>query len=224
MNGQLIVFSGIDGAGKSTQIESLIASLRKRGRSPIYLWTRGGYTNLFNKLKIVFRKVLSKSAPPPGRNIRRDRVMSYKWIQLVWLTVALLDLLRVYVIKIHFLLWSGKIVICDRYLIDTLIDFKINFKNQNVERWFLYKLLLWASPQPDVSFLMLIPVEESIKRSGQKDEPFPDSPEILTKRLNKYQKLLNDKNWIVLDGLKSREELTFEIKQILDNLLSLDIY
>ena len=220
MKGRLIVFSGIDSAGKSTQIESLVASLRKQGRSPIYLWTRGGYTSLFNSLKNLLRKFLGRHIPPPGRNEKRKQVMHSKRVQKLWLIIALFDLLRVYTFQIRFWLWSGKIVICDRYLIDTLIDFKINFKNQNVERWFLYKLLLWASPQPDVSFLMLIPVEESIKRSGQKDEPFPDSPEILTKRLNKYQKLLNDKNWIVLDGLKSREELTFEIKQILDNLLS----
>jgi len=35
-----------------------------------------------------------------------------------------------------------------------------------------------------------------------------------------YKKLLDDKNWTILDGLKSKEELTFEIKQIVDNLLN----
>ncbi|MBA7554334.1 Thymidylate kinase [subsurface metagenome] len=220
MKGKLIIFSGLDGAGKSTQIEFLIDYLRSRGRSLKFIWTRGGYTSLFNGFKNLLRKLLGKRVPPPGRNEKRERVMRSKRVQRLWLIIALLDLLRVYAFQIRFWLWFGKIVICDRYLIDTLIDFKINFRNQNVERWFLYKLLLWASPRTDISFLMLIPVEESLKRSSRKREPFPDSRRVLVKRLSMYQKLLNDKNCIFLDGLKSREELTSKIKQIIDNLLS----
>lgn len=210
----------MDGAGKSTQIEFLMDYFCNRGRSPKFIWTRGGYTSLFNNLKNLLRILLGKRIPPPGRNEERERVMRSRWMQQLWLVISLLDLLRVYAVQIRFWLWSGKIVICDRYLADTLIDFKINFKNLNVERWFLYKLLLRASPRPDASFLMLIPVEEAIKRSGQKDEPFPDSPQVLTKRLCMYKELLNDGNWTILDGLKSKEELTFKIKQIVNNLLS----
>jgi len=220
LRGKLIIFSGLDGAGKSTQIEFLMDYFCNRGRSPKFIWTRGGYTSLFNNLKNLLRILLGKRIPPPGRNEERERVMRSRWMQQLWLVISLLDLLRVYAVQIRFWLWSGKIVICDRYLADTLIDFKINFKNLNVERWFLYKLLLRASPRPDASFLMLIPVEEAIKRSGQKDEPFPDSPQVLTKRLCMYKELLNDGNWTILDGLKSKEELTFKIKQIVNNLLS----
>jgi len=220
LKGKLIVFSGLDGAGKSTQIKFLVQYLHSRGRLTKFIWTRGGYTSLFNGLKNLLRKLMGGRVPPSGRNEKRKQVMRSKRVQKLWLVIALFDLLRVYTFQIRFWLWSGKIVICDRYLIDTLIDFKINFKDQNVEQWFLCKLLLWTSPQPDISFLMLIPVEEALKRSEQKDEPFPDSPEILAKRLGRYKELLDDKNWTILDGLKSKEELTFEIKQIVDNLLS----
>ncbi len=216
MRGKLIVFSGLDGAGKSTQIEILTEYLRSKGQLPKSIWTRGGYTSYFNYLKNLIRKLLGKSMPPPGRNKERERIMGNKWTQKVWLIIALLDLLRVYVIQIRLWLWSDKIIICDRYLVDAFIDFKINFKNQAIERWFLYKLLLWVSPRPDISFLMLIPVEEAIKRSGRKDEPFPDSPEILTKRLSMYQRLSNGEKYNLLDGLKSQEELALEIKKIID--------
>ena len=57
----LISFSGVDGAGKSTQI-SLIANLLSNNNIPFtYLWARGGYTPGFETLK---RFVLLSSPPP----------------------------------------------------------------------------------------------------------------------------------------------------------------
>lgn len=38
--GLLVAFSGINGAGKSTQIELLMDRLRQEGQNPTYVWTR----------------------------------------------------------------------------------------------------------------------------------------------------------------------------------------
>lgn len=46
MRGLLVVFSGLDGAGKSTQIAQLRRRLEHEGDRPSVIWTRGEYTPL----------------------------------------------------------------------------------------------------------------------------------------------------------------------------------
>jgi len=56
----IIVFSGVDCAGKSTQIELLKKEFLSQGVTAQSLWSRGGYTpgfELFKKfLRIIFGK------------------------------------------------------------------------------------------------------------------------------------------------------------------------
>ena len=47
----LLTFSGLDGAGKSTQINLLVDWFEKRGNKVSCLWARGGYTPGFEILK-----------------------------------------------------------------------------------------------------------------------------------------------------------------------------
>ena len=53
--GFLITFSGMDGAGKSTQISILKNTIKSNGQRCFVLWARGGYTNNFEFLKKVIR-------------------------------------------------------------------------------------------------------------------------------------------------------------------------
>ena len=57
---KIIVFSGTDGSGKTTQIKLLINELKKKGFSTKYLWARGGYTPLFLGLKKILKIFLLK--------------------------------------------------------------------------------------------------------------------------------------------------------------------
>lgn len=204
----LIVFSGLDGAGKSTQIERLMQTLQAQGGNPIYLWTRGGYTPLFNLLKYGLRRASGgRVVPPSGRNEQRARALRQPWKRRLWLLLALVDLLLVYAVQIRWWLARGKIVVCDRYLWDTLIDFRLNFTAEHVETWWLWRTLVKLAPMPDVAFLLLIPVAESLRRSQLKDEPFPDAPEVLAQRLAQYESLAEDGHWMVLNGRSPIDEL-----------------
>jgi hypothetical protein len=125
--GSLIVFSGMDGAGKSTQIELLLERLRREGRNPVYLWSRGGYTPLFEKLKSLLRRLPGRAVPPSGHNPARAQAFGKGWVRRTWLVLALLDLLRVYGVQVRWLRRRGRPVVCDRYVWDTLIDFLLTF-------------------------------------------------------------------------------------------------
>ena len=212
----LVAFSGIDGAGKSTQTSHLQAYLETQGLKPVYLWSRGGYTTLFNGLKSALRRFGGNRLPPPGISERRQAYMQRRWVRCLWLVLSLLDLVRVYGLTIRFWRLLGRPVLCDRYLWDTLIDLRLNFPAENVERWWLWRLLVRLAPQPDVSFLLMIPVEESLRRSQEKDEPFPEPEEGRRRRYAQYQQLQQKGHWsVVIDATKPVDQVWAEIRATL---------
>jgi len=215
--GLLVTFSGIDGAGKSTQIELLMEHLRQEGRKPLYVWTRGGYTPLFEGLKVLLRRLPGRAVPPSGNNPQRAQVFSRGWVRRLWLVLALLDLLWLYGLQLRWWRWRGRAVVCDRYLWDTLIDFRLNFPHEQVERWWLWRLIVRIAPRPDAAFLLLVPVEESVRRSDVKGEPFREPPEVLAQRLAQYQALAQDGHWHVMDGRRPIPELAGEVLAVVQS-------
>ena len=108
---------------------------------------------------------------------------------MIWLNIAILDMIVFYVFYTRIICLFKDIVLCDRYVEDTLIDFKRNFPGIFNNNNFLWKLLTLLTPKSYQSFLLIVPIEISLKRSKIKKEPYPDTPETLSFRLNEY---LND--------------------------------
>lgn len=211
---KLLAFSGLDGGGKSTQIDLLQTSLKREGRRTRHIWIRGGYTSGMESMKNILRRLpADRGLPAPGPNPQRTRAFSNGYLRRLWLTVSLLDLMRLCVFQVRWWKWRGETVICDRYIWDSLIDFRLNFPSENVESWWLWKLLSSASARPDATFLMLVPVEESIRRSDIKGEPFRDSREVLDKRLAAYQELARRHDWVTLDGCLPASALAEQIRE-----------
>ena len=182
----IIIFSGTDGAGKSTQIGNLENTLKNQGKKPLYLWSRGGYTPMFSVIKKITRKLLNKKLPKQGNSDSRDKLLKKGSVSTLWLSIAIIDLIFLYDLYVRLQSLFGKVVICDRYIDDTAIDFKHNFSDSFNSNSFLWKLLITFTPKPDYSFLLHVPVSTSQYRSTLKNEPFPDSKETLEFRLKCY--------------------------------------
>ena len=212
----LIVFGGLDGAGKSTQIEVLRARLAGAGVSPAVVWVRGGYTPLFTSLKRLARRAGGRRVPPAGPGEARTRALTHPALRRAWLVLALLDLLLLLAVRVRLLRWQGRVVICDRYVLDTRVDFLLNFPDQRVERWWLWRLVERLVPRPDAAFLLLVPVSESERRSVLKHEPFPDPAPVLAARLAQYQALGPAAGYVVLDGSRPVAAVTETILDLLD--------
>ena len=182
----LLTFSGLDGAGKSTQICLLVDWFENNGNKVNCLWARGGYTPGFESLKRILRLVIGKNLPAPGKSVSRKKKLARPWVAKLWLTIAIVDLIFFWGGYLRFQQLRGHVVICDRYLDDTKLDFKQNFPHVKFESMFVWRLMELIAPKPDVSILLWVPVEKSIERSLSKSEPFPDDPHTLEWRLSSY--------------------------------------
>ena len=182
----LLIFSGLDGAGKSTQINLLVDWFEKRGNKVSCLWARGGYTPGFEILKRFLRLLLGKGLPTPGKSISRKKKLARWSVAKLSLPIAILDLIFFWGVYLRLQRLKSHIVICDRYLDDTRLDFKQNFPHVKLESMFIWHLMNWLIPKPDMSVLLWVSVKKSVERSLLKNEPFPDSPQVLKWRLSFY--------------------------------------
>jgi len=211
---RFLVFSGSDAAGKSTQIGLLVKTLRSKGYSTYDLWARGGYTPLFTALKALFFGVPhQRTSSHNGYALQREQILSKSWVRTLWLAMAIWDMIFLYGFWLRLVKLTGRAIICDRYILDTQIDFRLNFPDIQVESWWSWKWLAGLSPEPEVAFLMLIPVSESIRRSEIKREPFRDPAEKLERRLKQYQELASQNYWQILDGRESIQSLAKRIEE-----------
>lgn len=216
----MIAFSGLDGAGKSTQIDLLAKQYSSKGHNNLIFWGRGGYTPGMKFFKNTF-KISKQSSKKESkkRNNFREKSFSNPLIRKVWLIFSILDLILFYGFYIRLKDFFGIKIICDRYVYDTLLDFELNFPQENIKKWKLWRLLLFLSVKPKKHFVITIPVKESLCRSKLKNEPFPDSKEVIESRLNKYLKYVSDnKNVIHIDGTAKIENINFDILKELDLL------
>jgi thymidylate kinase len=201
----IISFSGLDGSGKSTQIQKLREQLELLGLNPKVLWSRGGYTSGMEALKKLLRATSGKMIPPSGKSTERDRLFGKRLIRKTWLFLAMLDLIRVYGIQLRWWSWMGRPVILDRYLVDTQIDFRMGFEQEAITEWWMWKLLKWLAPKPNAGFFLTLPVEQSHRRAKEKGDPFLLDLETMVKKSGFYQAQAKKERWIELDALQEKE-------------------
>jgi thymidylate kinase len=132
----------------------------------------------------------------------------------------MVDLMLYWGIYLRYQQLRGRIVICDRYLDDTRLDFRRNFPTVAFERSRLWRLLAWITPRPDVSFLLWIPVAVSLQRSQEKGEPFPDDEQTLAWRLESYmdESVFPAEDYIRLDCRLPVETVAAEIAAMVSSL------
>lgn len=217
----LISLSGTDGSGKSTQIDAISEFLRGAGKKVTRVWARGGYTAGFESLKRAVRHVLGRNIPKSGVSRQRQEILHKTTVSRLWLMLACLELIWLWGGFVRLQRLRGRIVICDRYIDDTRLDFRRNFPSVAFEKMLLWRALEWVTPRPDAAFLLWIPVEESVRRSQEKDEPYPDDEETLAWRLEAYmdESTFPTDRYIWLDCSRSVEVVYEEIVRKVGALL-----
>jgi dTMP kinase len=140
-----VTFEGVDGSGKSTQADLLRESLEKEGHTVVTTREPGG--------------------TPLGERVRElllDGEAMAAWSEAALFTAARAELVE-YVIGPA--LADGADVICDRYL-DSSLAYQGVARGLGVERVLGFNVEAIRGILPDVTFLLLVDVDEARKRSA----------------------------------------------------------
>lgn len=172
----LITFSGIDGSGKTSYAAALCKAFEICEIKTRYIWARVGSTRISQLASKVYKKVSkkyksdtkSKSSGSPYKDfIRKENLFRKKWVSTLWHITNILDFCVFYNFKVRKALFSGKVVICDRYIPDIFADMYVHTPNKKPD--LVLKLLLILLPKPHVSILLRVPPEIAYERSKEKD-------------------------------------------------------
>jgi len=152
-NAKIVSFSGIDGAGKSTQIEALLDYLRERSLAA-KVYTFWDDVVVFSS----FRERVSLSVFKGDRGVgsrekpivRRDKNVASWYVVTSRLFLYLLDVCGLAVLVSRTSAAKADVVIFDRYLYDELANLPLK------RRWarFYIRLLLKCTPKPDLALLL----------------------------------------------------------------------
>jgi thymidylate kinase len=217
--GFVLALSGLDSAGKSTQLELLTEYLRAQGAPPMRIWTRPGYSPRLRFAKKLSRRLLGKKkarrdgvSSAAGQYPRRASTLGHPLKRWCWLTLALLDLMWVYGVKVR--LWKAlqRPVLCDRHLLDSMVDFRVYFPEDRVEERLLCRLMRALAVRPDAAFCLLVPAEESMRRSAKRQRHHWETREVLEERLLAYRALAADLRVGILDGRQPVERIASTLR------------
>ena len=205
-------FSGIDGAGKSTQIAQLCEHVEQLGLR-YRLYTFWDDVVAFSKLReslslSVFKG--DKGVGSPDRPIvRRDKNVTSGPVVAFRLLLYSLDALHLWMVMRRARSTAADVVIFDRYTYDELA-------NLPLERSFIgfyIRLLLKLSPKPDMAFLVDANPEAAYARK-------PEYPlEFVRRNRESYLKIAHLAELTVLQPC-SISEANVRLRSLASNLLS----
>jgi len=189
--------------------------LEANGKSPIYLWSRGGYTTGMQAAKHLMRLMAGKRLPAPGQSDTRTETLKKPVVARLWLAAAILDLIRVYGIQLRWWALRGRPVLCDRYLWDTLVDFQLAFPDVPVEQSLLWRLLEKVAVAPDNAFFFELAPDEAERRSVDKGDPWPEPLEKRNHRQSLYDKQIDAGRFTVVDASQTIDAIFQELTRIM---------
>lgn len=143
--GKIISFSGIDGAGKSTQVKLLSEYLDKKGLT--YTSTEAMFTYFL--LTPLVRVLRSATKSPKGGPVTINKTNS---LAKLWFVGAFIDIWLGYIFKVVPQKIKYNYVIADRVYIDIWANL---LYYGYIPHW-AYKLLIGILPQADYQFLFLV--------------------------------------------------------------------
>jgi thymidylate kinase len=229
--GMLITFSGLDGSGKSSQTCYLRDTLDRLGYHAVAVWEP--IANLPQWLRVTadviktpvipLARLISRNgkpgkpssaantatAPPAGFAWPTDNPLTVMRRRSSLLTFAWSTAISVqFAYRLARAIWPqlarGRVVVCDRYLLDSWVYLLYKFGDHRRYR-FQLAILRALSPKPRHAFFLDVPGAVASARKGD------FLPERNARRAELYRARLAERGVRTLDGTQPPDELSAEI-------------
>ena len=190
-----ITFEGIDGVGKSTQLDMLEKHLISSGREVVRTLEPGG-TELGQEIRHLLLHRKGDVAP-------RSEALLYA-----------ADRAHHVETKIKPALASGKVVLSDRYF-DSSVAYQGAARELDVQE--VKDISLWAIDRllPDLTVLLDLPAQEAMNRRGNKgtepDRLEREQVEFFERARDDYLRMATEPRFLVVDANLSPEEIHSQV-------------
>jgi thymidylate kinase len=202
----LVVFSGLDGSGKTRHIESLIRAFQTCEIHPLYIWSRAGSSPVIRHLLKLLRLFKPKtdgkknySHEEKERVFPRNRMTTW-----AWRVINSIDLVFYYFFRITLPLIFGRVVIADRYVYDSMVDLEDVSQTMNFQRP-AYKWLKSLTPSPDIHFYLDLSPDIIVQRGCSKDR------DELLKESRYYKAVITSSEVTVIENSKPFDQVSERI-------------
>jgi thymidylate kinase len=179
----LIAFSGVDGSGKSTQVDLLEKSFEKINQRVLRIRSRWRPVLSLPLLVVMKRLGYARIHRAGGVYIVETLLPSRGGLTSLWCILTQVENIVKTGVKLVFPLILGRTVICDRYALDMAVDGMAGLHDPAYRTRLGFQLLRLL-PKPDFAFFMDIDPEVAFKRK-------PDLPSLddYVERLGLYREL-----------------------------------
>ncbi len=226
----IICFNGIDGSGKSSQAQLLVERLRAEGYPAVHVWT-GGKRSLRRpfiwigkrllRLRARQRQSRDATSRSAGRSEYREylsstrQVFKRRGLRALWEQISLIEHAIEIWLQVTPHLLRGRIVVCDRYLHDTILRVAV-LSGAPAERMpdLLRKLRYYYVPRVALGLLIDVPPEVAMSRKD-------DVPDIafLEQRVPLFRALAATLGMRVIDGARPPEDVAKDVWRAVQPLL-----
>ena len=199
MKAKFIAFEGGDASGKTTQAERVAAKIsaaftREPGGTPVGESLRSILLNPISPLALRTEALLMAAS--------RAQLVQ----ELINPTLA-----------------KGQHVVTDRYIASSLA-YQGYASGLPIDEVLHLSLFATKELTPDLTILIDLPVEESLKRRGKSPDRFEQENIDFHKRVRKgYLEMAqtNNDEWVIIDGTKSQENVAKDVDQAIHDRLQL---
>ena len=189
-----LAFSGVDGSGKTTQVQLLEKRLREANFHVTTVWCRWRPVLSLPLLSILERLGYAKTRATSSIGFVETRISNLGGLAFLWSLLTQIDNFMKNGLKVMIPLFLGRTVICDRYVLDMLVEGMAGLHDPPNRVRLGYRLL-GLLPRPDNAFLIEMDPAVAFERK-------PDMPTLshFAERVSLYRELARAMRVRTIDG------------------------